>query len=168
MHLGLHLARFQDQLLKECVSLLQLKLRLVFNDLYLPLSLLITLIWLLHVLVSPSKPLLVLVHAQRQTIFKRLLFSKDRAVVDLLYSFPLLTQLRLDLGAVRLRSGYSLSHLLLYGLESEKLRTFQCHSYASRSHPRLFASFAFQNSSAVASPLSNEPLPSLSCTKCWS
>jgi len=44
MHLGLHLARFLDQLLEECVSLFQLELRLVFNDLHLALSLLISLI----------------------------------------------------------------------------------------------------------------------------
>ena len=51
---------------------------------------------LLHVVVDSAQSLLVLFHAQLQTVFKLLFLSEDRGVIHLRDSFPLTVQLLLN------------------------------------------------------------------------
>lgn len=50
---------------------------------------------LFHVFVNAAESILVLVHAESQTVFELFLLSKDRRVVDLLDGLPLLFQVLL-------------------------------------------------------------------------
>ena len=95
--LGLHLLRLLDERAEELIPLLQLDLRLILVHPQLLFGLSIALVALLHVLVRPAKPLLILVHAELERLLELGLLGEERPVVDLLDGAPFLTQLPLHL-----------------------------------------------------------------------
>lgn len=86
-----------DQHRDGVVSLLDLLGVLLPELLQLLLALQVLGVALLHVLVHSLQPLLVLRHAGVQVLFDLLLLLEDRIIIDLLYVFPFLIHLFLDI-----------------------------------------------------------------------